>query len=110
MIDDNVSPPKNLDRLTSEEHLFIVHDTLINWVDQTYHPKILKIEDPRAILKTLKEIKRCENNVISVMIRRQLYTSHYNPNRETTVQFWERIEDLVRNYETISEDEEEFMQ
>ena len=35
------------------------------------------------------------------MIRKQLYAMQYNPNRETAIQFWDRFEDLVRNYDTI---------
>lgn len=53
-------------------------------------------------MKKLKELKRSEINVTSVIPRKQLYSLQYEINRETAIQFLDRFEDIVNDYESIS--------
>ena len=101
IIDDSVDPPSNSDMTTVDDHKFRVLDILINKIDSMYHSRIIKIQDPKLILKTLKEIKRNENNITSVTIRKQLYSMQYSPNKETAMQFWDKFEKRIRCYDNI---------
>lgn len=53
------------------------------------------------MLNKLKEFKRCEINVTSVSVRKQLYSIQYNANHETAMQFMDHFEEIVHNYESI---------
>lgn len=80
-------------------------------MDQVYHSKVVKLQDPVEILKLLEEIKRCECNESSVTIRKKLYSLQYSPGKEKASEFWDRFEEVVSNYEnlpdstTLSEEE-----
>ncbi|XP_043475029.1 uncharacterized protein LOC122506779 [Leptopilina heterotoma] len=65
------------------------------------HDYKLEARDPVEILEKVKEIKRCEVNVTSVSVRKQLYAMQYNASQETANAFLDRFEELVHNYETI---------
>ena len=62
---------------------------------------IIDVTDPREILNKIKEIKRCENNLTSVDLRKQLYNIKYFPNKEKAIEFWDGFEEIVRNYNNI---------
>ncbi|XP_071635088.1 uncharacterized protein [Temnothorax longispinosus] len=100
VIDEKIAPPKGTNDQIKEKHLHSVRDILINRIDQTYHSKILSIQDPKQILNVLKEFKQCETNLTSVSIRRQLYSMEYKEN-ESAIKFWDRFEELIRSYENI---------
>ena len=85
-------------------HKYKVRDILINRLDQNYYLKVLHIQDPCEMLKRIKELKQCETNITSVMVRSQLYSIQYIPNRETASQFWDRFEDIIRNFENTAAD------
>lgn len=55
-----------------QEHKFKVRDILINHLDHKYHSKVVHLDDPVEILNTLKEIKRCETNVTSFTVRKEI--------------------------------------
>ena len=101
VIDSNEEPPTGLNDKDRETHKFDVRDIIINRIDQTYHSKVLSIRDPVKILESLKNFKQCEVNVTSVSVRKQLYAITYNPTRETAMQFWDRFEEIIRNYENM---------
>lgn len=101
VIDKTIAPPEGLNDKLKEKHKFKVRDILINRVDKFYHTKILQIKDPVEMLNKIKEFKRCEVNVTSVSVRKQLYSIQYNANRETAMQFMDRFEEIVHNYESI---------
>ncbi|XP_071646467.1 uncharacterized protein [Temnothorax longispinosus] len=100
VIDEKIAPPKGTNDQIKEKHLHSVRDILINQIDQTYHSKILSIQDPKQILNVLKEFKRCETNLTSVSIRRQLHSMEYKENK-SAMKFWDRFEELIRSYENI---------
>lgn len=100
IIDENVDPPKGINDQIKEKHIHSVRDILINRIDQTYHSKILSIQDPKQILNMLKEFKQCETNLTSVSIRRQLYSMEYKENK-SAMKFWDRFKELIRSYENI---------
>lgn len=54
------------------------------------------------MLNKIKEVKRCEVNVTTVTVRKQLYKIQYNASRESANAFLDRFEEIVHNYETIS--------
>ncbi|XP_058810510.1 uncharacterized protein LOC131675515 [Phymastichus coffea] len=82
-----------------EEQKFKVRDILINHLDSNYHNKIINLKEPIGILKTLKEFKRCENNVTSQSVRKTIYTMQYIIGKTKAAEFCENFEDTIRNYE-----------
>ena len=70
VIDPKVEANKDLDEKTKEDHKYTVRDILINRIDKIYHNKILDLKDPGKILEKIKELKRCENNMTSVDLRK----------------------------------------
>ncbi|XP_039311731.1 uncharacterized protein LOC120359165 isoform X2 [Solenopsis invicta] len=101
VIDKTIKPPQNLNEQQMEKQKFKVREILINRIEQTYHSKVLHIQDPVEILEKLKEFKRCEVNVTSHSIRQQLYSIKYECTRETALQFWDKFEEIIRNYENL---------
>lgn len=95
VIDKNVKPPEGLNDSIAEKHKFKIRDIIINRVDKIYHSKMLHIKEPLNIINKLKEFKRCEVNVTSVIARKQLYSLQYEVNRETAMQFLDRFEEIV---------------
>ena len=53
------------------------------------------------MLKKIKEIKGCENNLTSVTLRQQLYSIQYNPNKQKAAEFWDKFDEIVRTYNNI---------
>ncbi|XP_012527595.1 uncharacterized protein LOC105831763 [Monomorium pharaonis] len=102
VIDSNVQLSKELTNELREKQKFKVRDILINHLDSRYHLKVINIKNPVELLNKIKELKRCETNLTSVTIHKQLYNMTYNPNKEKDAEFWDRFEDVVRNYENLS--------
>ena len=84
VINDNESTSKtaNYDENTKTRNKYRVRDIIINRIDQIYYSKISSVIEPVEIINKLKEIKRCETNLSSVAIRKQLYDMQYVPSRE----------------------------
>lgn len=101
VVDKTVSPPPNLSQAMIEKHKVKVRDILINRIDPCYHSQIVQIQDPFEMYTQLKTYKHNEVNVTSLLIRKQLYSLTYNPSKETAIQFLNRFDELVRNYENI---------
>ncbi|XP_026669095.1 uncharacterized protein LOC113464288, partial [Ceratina calcarata] len=101
IINSDVKPNFTVDDATREKHVFKVRDILINRLDQNYYSKIDKIKDPVEILNKIREIKRCESNLTSMTIRKRLYNMEYVPSKEKAAEFWDRFEELVRNYDSL---------
>lgn len=101
VIDKSQKPPRNLNEQLKEKQAFKVRDILINRIEQIYHSKVLHIQDPAEMLEKLKDFKRCEVNVTSHSIRQQLYSIKYDRNKETALQFWDKFEEIIRNYENL---------
>ena len=101
VIDTKIKVNDNLDERTIESNKFRVRDILINRIDQNYHNKILDESNPIKMLEKIKEIKRCENNLTSVDLRKRLYNIQYNPNKEKAAEFWDRFDEIIRNYNNI---------
>ena len=103
VINDKESTNKttNFDENTKKRHQFRVRDIIINRIDQNYYSRVSKLMDPTEIIKKLKEIKRCETNVTSLMIRKQLYDMQYSPSKEKAAEFIDKFEDVIRNYENL---------
>lgn len=100
VIDKSISAP-NLSKEKLEKNASKVRDILINRIDEVYQSKILQIKDPFEVLQTLKTLKTCENNLTSQTIRRQLHTLQYEPGKESAMQFLDRFEEIVRNFECL---------
>lgn len=58
VIDATVKPPQNLNEQQREKQRYKVRDILINRLDQTYHSKILQIQDPAEITEKPTETRR----------------------------------------------------
>lgn len=92
-----------------------VRDILINHLDQSYHAKVMQCQDPLEILNKLKELKRCEVNLTSHSLRRQLCNMKYIIGKTKAGEFIDKFEELVRNFEnssgggTLSDDEKRDM-
>lgn len=63
----------------------------------------MKLQDPLEILNEIKTLKRCEANVSTGNIRKQLYSLQYNPAKETANEFLNKFEDLVRTHDNLPE-------
>lgn len=72
VIDSKVKT-KITDENILERHRFRVREVLINHIDQTYHAKVLHLDDPVKILQEIRNIKRCESNKSSVSVRNELH-------------------------------------
>ncbi|XP_043287546.1 uncharacterized protein [Venturia canescens] len=46
-------------------------------------------------------MKRYETNLTSMTIRKRLYNIEYIPTKEKAAEFWDRFEELVRNYDSL---------
>lgn len=109
IIEDTVE--SNADEKMLDEQRFKVRDILINHIDRNYYSKVMKIQNPKEILIKLKELKRCEINVTSHSVRKQLYSMQYIIGKIMAVEFCEKFEETIRNYENspgatpLSEDE-----
>lgn len=66
---------------------FAVRDIIINHICEEYHTKLLKIDDPKELLKRLKLFKSTETNYTSASLKQKLLNLRYNPKRETVYQF-----------------------
>lgn len=76
VIDENHKNDEINKKLLSEQK-FKVRDILINHLDSNYHAKVMQFQDPKQILSKLAEIKRCEVNINSHTVRKQLYNMKY---------------------------------
>ena len=103
IIDSNTKPNREPDEATIEKHKFKVRDILINRVDQIYHSKVVHMKNPVEILNKIKEIKRCETNLTSVSIRKQLYSIQYVPGKDKASEFCDKFEEVIRNFESLPE-------
>ena len=101
IVDPNEKPNFTVDDSTREKHTFKVRDILINRLDQNYYSKIDQIKDPAEILGKIRDIKRYETNLTSMTIRKRLCNMEYDPNKEKAAEFWDRFEELVRNYDIL---------
>lgn len=101
IINPNEKPNFTVDDATREKHTFKVRDILIDRLDQYYYSKIDKIKDPIEIINKIKEMKRYETNLTSMTIRKRLYNMEYVPSKEKAAEFWDRFEELVRNYDSL---------
>lgn len=97
-VDDNIDNIVTNKEILQEQ-IFKVRDILINHIDQNYHSKVMHLKDPAEILKKLKEIKRCEVNVNSHTVRKQIHSMQYIIGKSTAGEFCEKFEDTIRNYE-----------
>ncbi|KAI4481010.1 hypothetical protein M0802_014049 [Mischocyttarus mexicanus] len=102
VIDPEEKTNHEIDEATKQKHKYNVRDIIINRLDQNYYSKISEITDPVEILNKIREIKQCESNLASLTIRQRLYNMRYIPYKEKAAQFWDRFEELVRNYNAIS--------
>ena len=59
------------------------------------------MKDPVKMLNKIKEIKRCENNISFVSLRKQLYNIQYLPYEEKAADFWDKFEEIISNYNNI---------
>ncbi|CAD6233961.1 GSCOCG00012445001-RA-CDS, partial [Cotesia congregata] len=82
----------------------LVRDIIINHIDEYYHKRILNITEPAEIIKKLKGQRRDETNVISASVRKNLYALKMQKN-ESVVDFCERFDAIVREYETCGSGE-----
>ncbi|XP_071650142.1 uncharacterized protein [Temnothorax longispinosus] len=87
------------DESVLNEQKFKVRDILINHIDSYYHAKIVHMQNPGEILNKIKEIKRCEINVTSHSVRKQLYNMKYIIGKTKASEFCEKFEEIIRNYE-----------
>ncbi|OXU17367.1 hypothetical protein TSAR_009209 [Trichomalopsis sarcophagae] len=78
-------------------------DLLISELQANNVLYIIDSTDPVKILNRIKEIKLSETNVTSTTIRRQLYTIQYNPPKDKAKDFIDRFEELLRNYNNLSD-------
>ena len=101
--DSTVKATVDYDEDVIKRHKYKVRDIIINRIDQTYHAKVVEIQDPKEILKRLREIKINETNVTSMTLRRKLYSMQYNPSKEKASVFIDRFEDVIRAYNNLSE-------
>ena len=85
-----------------EEQCFKVRDILINHLELYYHSEVMHLQKPDEILEKLKEIKRCETNVTSHTVRKQLYSMQYVIGKINAADFCNRFEHTIRNYENSS--------
>ena len=102
VIDETVKANDNLSESAKEKHKFKVRDILINHIDNEYHAKVMDIKDPVMLLNKIKEIKLSEVNTTSSTLRRQLYNMNYKPEKERAVDFIDKFEEIVRNYNNLS--------
>ena len=98
---DSSDKNKRLDEDTKSKNKFRVRDILINRLEPKYYSRVTGIQDPQEIVQKLKEIKRSETNLTSVVIRKQLYALQYDVGKETASEFIEKFEDITRNYENL---------
>lgn len=102
IIDPNEKPKNDND---SNENIkideFKVREILIR-LDQKYQNMVLEKQDPTKILNQIKEIRMSEANVTTISVRKVLYNTIYNPNKEKASEFIERFDELVRQYNNIS--------
>ena len=101
VIDSKEKVNDKLDEKTIENHKYKVRDILINRIDQNYHNKIIELKDPVVMLNKIREIKRCESNLTSVSLRKQLYSIQYLPNKEKAAEFWDKFDEIISNYNNI---------
>lgn len=80
---------------------FVVRDIIINHIAEEYHSKLLKVDNPRELLKKLKSFKFLECNETSASLKQKLLNIRYNPKRETVFQFWERFEEIITKYNDL---------
>ncbi|XP_043285453.1 uncharacterized protein [Venturia canescens] len=93
----------NVDPGLIEKQKYRVRDILINHLDENYHSKVMLIQNPVEILKKIREIKRCESNVTSTTLRKQLYNLKHYSNKGKASEFCDKFEEVVRNYDNLSE-------
>ena len=103
VIDSGVKATVEYDDDVLKRHKCKVRDIIINRIDQTYHAKVVEMQDPKEILKIIREIKINETNVTSMILRRQLYSMQYNPLKEKANVFIDRFEEVIRAYNNLSE-------
>ena len=103
VIDSDIKATVEYDDDVVKRHKCKIRDIIINRIDQTYHAKVVEIQDPKEILKTIREIKINETNVTSMTLRRQLYSMQYNPLKEKANVFIDRFEEVIRAYNNLSE-------
>ena len=82
-----------------DDHKFKVRHLLINHIDQTYHTKVVNLEDQVEILKKLKEFKKFETNVSSFAVRKEISNMEYIKSKISVVNFYEQFEETIRIYE-----------
>ncbi|XP_051168426.1 uncharacterized protein LOC127286153 [Leptopilina boulardi] len=110
IIDENFNTTEIEESVLTNQK-FKVRDILINHLDSNYHAKVMQYQDPKQILDKLAEIKRCEVNINSHTVRKQLYNMKYIFGKNTASEFCEKFEDTIRSYENsqgsvpFSEDE-----
>lgn len=61
----------------------------------------MHIKDPIEIINKFTEFKRYEVNLRSASSRKHLYLIQYDTKREKAIQFLDRFEEIVLNYENI---------
>lgn len=71
IIDESISHSYSSEQILDQKHK--VRDIMINRIDEKYHSKIIKLQEPFEVIKLLKEIKKCEVNVTTSYVRRLLY-------------------------------------
>ena len=87
VIDKSAKAPAGLNDEIKERHVYKVRDILINRVDEEYHSKLLKLQDPVVMLEVLKDFKPGELNITSARVRQQLHSIKYQIQQETALEF-----------------------
>ena len=94
---EHVNVPEN--KLTDDKNR--VRDIIINHIDTKYYSKIIDLKEPREIVNKLKEYKRLETRMTSVLARKNLYDLKFNPKKERAAEFWDKFEEKVKEYESV---------
>ena len=101
VIDPKVTVNKEFSEEMKEKQEHRVRDIIINRIDMNYHSKVINLTNPKEILEKIRNLKRSELNTNSLTIRTKLYDMRYVPGKMKASEFWDKFEDLIREYESL---------
>lgn len=103
ILEDNPDALYNEQKIAEDK--LKVRDLLINKMDKIYYNKIVNLNEPKEILKKLKEVKRYETKTTSISARKDLDSLKYIPGKESASNFYDRFQEKVRAFENLPDTE-----
>lgn len=97
-VDDSVEKPSDLTAEVDQKKLEVARDIIISHLDESYHRRVIDIQQPADVLKRLREIRKAESHIAHATARQKLFDLRMRL-KESVNEFITRFKKVISEYE-----------